>query len=109
MMIKKISIPGDSGDTLFCLKLINGILGLTERELSVMAGLIDFQYNNAEDEIASTAARKFYESSNIRKYISRFISMGLFVKQKDGRLVPIDLIKKTSEISGYYIQVEKNG
>lgn len=75
------------------LKSLNGILGLTERELDLLVTLIDVDQSNlnVEDgvkDVTNTANRKHVMNTtgitadNLSRYIKRFKEKGILVKGK---------------------------
>lgn len=84
-----------TNDTLILefLKSLNGILNVTDREMELLAKLVelDMNYNPALDEsknVCSTKNRKLIKQElgitpdNLSRYISRFKNKGILVKGK---------------------------
>lgn len=84
-----------TNDTLILefLKSLNGILNVTDREMELLAKLVelDMKYNPALDEsknVCSTKNRKLIKQElgitpdNLSRYISRFKNKGILVKGK---------------------------
>lgn len=84
-----------TNDTLILefLKSLNGILNITDREMELLAKLVelDMKYDSALDEsknVCSTKNRKLIKQElgitpdNLSRYISRFKNKGILVKGK---------------------------
>jgi len=105
---KGLVIPGDAGDTIFRLRLINGILGLAEAELLFLAKLIDMKESFGDQYMCSPEVRKAVKSnSNSRKYISKFVSKGIFVRDKEGNLSLVEFLNYENGWNGYIIEIEE--
>ncbi len=83
---------------------MNGILGLTQREIEVLSGFIDLvKTSNRDSKVNidnsdnrnSIASRFNLDKGNLCKMISKYKRHGIFVKNRNGKMSILDALIPT--------------